>query len=493
LNAQAADSTQARIIRGLEFVYNLKFDSADAVFDQLVQDDPRHPRGYFFKSSATFYRIVSGSHSGVLQDEYVKRSEEAIRIAEKYGDQAKHEIEADFYLGAVYGNLGRYYAARGDWIKAFYYGRKTKSLHNSVIERDSSKYDAYLSLGLYNYYAATLPRFVDLVASLFGLDGDRELGLAQLRIAEEKGVLAAIEGKFFLANVYTEEGNYEEALRLHTELCQRFSGNPYLFDQRGVVKYKMDEFKGAAVDFGQSMQLAGDEYESATMLAAYYLGRIHKIHNDFGSAIHFFRKAFEAGEKLSLFKGVDGWVVGTAYYHTAEALELSGNRQFAIQFYELGKNHPMSTKGTVEGCKARLKAGLSTFEIRLILARHDVLVGRIDRADTTLTRLKEEAFADESKRRFLSSIHYYLGRIAIAHKSYAEARTFLEAALDPGGGLKSEDWIEPHARYYLGLALNGLKMKPEAKIEWQKTLTFNNYAEEARIRFQSEKNLSAQK
>lgn len=484
-----ADGYYPTIVRGLEFVYSLEFDSADVVFDQLIAVSPNHPRGYFFKSSASFYRIVSGSHSERLQVEYVNRSEEAIRIAEIYGEQEKHEIESDFYLGAVYGNLGRYYAAKGDWIKAFYYGRKTKSLHRRVIERDSTVYDAYLSLGLYNYYAATLPRFVDIVASLFGLDGDREQGMTQLRIAEQKGVLAAIEGKFFLANVHAEEGNYEEALRLYDELCRRFPVNPYLFGQRGVVRYKMDDFKGAVVDFETSIRLAGDVHESAVMTASYYLGRIHKVHNDFTTAIGAFRRAFETGEKLNLFKTVDGWTVGAAYYHTAEALELSGNRQFAVQFYELGKNHPMSTKGTVEGCKARLKSGLSTFEIRLILARHDVLVGRLDRADTAFTRLKEEAFVDESKRRFLSSIHYYQGRIALARKAYTDARTYFEAALE-SEGLKNDIWIEPHARYYLGLVLRSMKMNLEAQSQWQKALTFTNYPEEARIRFQSEKNLA---
>ncbi len=486
---QIADGHFATIVRGLEFVYNLEFDSADAIFDRLIEASPDHPRGYFFKSSASFYRIVSGSHSERLQEEYVSRSEEAIRIAEVYGEQEKHEIEADFYLGAVYGNLGRYYAARGDWIKAFYYGRKTKSLHRRVIERDSTVYDAYLSLGLYNYYAATLPRFVDMVASLFGLDGNREEGLTQLRMAEQKGVLAAIEGKFFLANVYTEEGNYEEALRLYDELCRRFSVNPYLFGQRGVVKYKMDDFEGAVVDFEESIRLAGDTHESAVMTASYYLGRIHKVHNDFTGAIGAFRHAFETGEKLNLFKTVDGWTVGAAYYHTAEALELSGNRQFAVQFYELGKNHPMSTKGTVEGCKARLKSGLSAFEIRLIHARHDVLVGRLDRADTAFTRLKEDAFTDDSKRRFLASIHYYQGRIALARRSYADARTYFESALE-SDGLQNDVWIEPHARYYLGLVLRSMKMNREAKAQWQKALTFNNYPEEARIRFQAERNLA---
>ncbi len=476
---------------GLRHIYSMRFDSARQTFDRMIRSEPSHPKGYFLKTSVSFYQLISGGQGSRLEEEFLTESEEAVRIADAYRQSTGSDMEADFYTGAVYGNLGRLYAAKGEWTKGFYYGRKAKSLHESVLRRDSTQFDAYLGIGLYNYYAATVPKLVDVLVSLLGLGGNKQEGIRQIRLAAQKGSLTGIESKFYLAGVYSEEGNYEGALALLDELCGMFPRNPYVLAERGVTKYRLEDYADSQLDFEKAIRTAESGYPSVVMTSHYFLGRIGKMKNDAAFAIAHFREAYEIGEKLNLFRFVDGWVVGASYFHLAETLELAGKRQFSVQFYELGKNHPMSNKGIVKGCKDRLSAGLSEFEIEYVHARNDVRAGNGSRSDSVLSRLDAEAALKSEWKKFRGPIRYYRGRVALEQRNFVQAAEHLELAIAVKLDGEEHAWLEPHARYYLGLCKSAQNLRDAARAEWKAAAAFADYPEDARIRFLCQQHLAS--
>lgn len=485
LTAQDSERVTPVILQGMEMVYDLDFPKADSVFDAVIQMNPKHPQGYYFKASSYFYQIISGFSSDTSEEQFMQLNRKAIAIAEEY--ENIDPIASDFYKGTVYGNIARYHAMEGNFIKAFFYAKKSKSLHESIIEHHPNYYDAYLTVGVYNYYAAAMPRWIDVVAGLLGLGGDRALGIRQLEIANEKGALASIEAKFFLANVYFEEGDYERSLQCNRALSVRFSRNPFLYNQLGLIYFSMEDFREAERCFIKAASTANIYSLSSKMFADYFLGRISKLKNDYPAALNFLLEACDIGKNRKLFKSIDAWIVGAAYYQAGEVMELAGKRSEAVGYYELAKNHEYAGKPTVQASENRLKYGLSEFEIEVMRARHTILFGSIDEGRKSMLALKPRAGRGEEK--FLSQINFYLGRAELADSNYQKSKSYFLEALRVQSSDGDQKWREPQTHFYLGLCYVRLKEKNEAGIELKKVLDHDDYFEAARFKFLANKML----
>ena len=93
---------------------------------------------------------------------------------------------------------------------------------------DPSLEDAYLGLGIYNYFVDTLPTIVKMLKFLIGLPaGGRELGLEQLRRATDKGDLVRDEAKFYLAKDFSRssEAEFGKSLDLFQQLAREYPDN----------------------------------------------------------------------------------------------------------------------------------------------------------------------------------------------------------------------------------------------------------------------------
>lgn len=481
--AQENGSDSREIRRGMEYVYKLDFTTSDSIFELLIKQNPEHPQGYYFKASSCFYQIISGYLTDTGEKTFMEWNDKTIAIAEEYERQDPQT--GQFYRGTAYGNIARYHAMNGDFIKAFYYAKKSKSLHEEILENHPENYDAKLTVGVYNYYAAAMPRWMDAVAGLFGLGGNRTLGIQQLETAYDKGDLAKIEAKFFLANVYYEEGDYERSVQFYRDLSSVFDTNPFLYNQLGLLYYSMEDFTHAETAFRMAIEKVNAHTLSSKMFAGYFLGRICKLKNDYPAALLYLNDAADLGNKQKLFKSIDAWIVGAAYYQSGEIMELSGNRAGAVRYYELAKSHEHTGKSVTQAAKNRLQYGLSEFEIGVMRARHKVIYGQPVEGRKLLAELKPKAVNGNAK--FISQIHFYLGRAELADSNFQNAKDhFLEALR-----LQSDDgdqkWREPQARFYLGMCYARLGQKEMAKEELEQVLKNDQYLEAARFKFLTRK------
>ncbi|HMY37148.1 MAG TPA: tetratricopeptide repeat protein [bacterium] len=482
----AAQSPDELIRRGQERIYTLDFKSADAVFDSLIALDPLHPRGYFFKGSSYFYQILSGHNTRMTGDEFEKWNDKTVEVAEQYAAQAHQETEGDFYRGAAYGNSARYHAVHGEFVKAFYYAKRSKSLHEDVIEADPLYYDAYLSIGMYNYYAAAAPRWMDAIGSLFGLSGDRATGIAQLEKTYRHGKIFNLEAQFFLANVYLEEGDYETSLRIFSQLMDRFRSNPYLINQAGMVSFYLENYSVAEQIFQQSILQTSQTTRSAEMLASYFLGRMARLRGDYTKAITYFNQSVTIADQCVLFKMVDGWVAGSALYYLAETYELSGDRTKAEIWYEKARDDARSGKGIVQGAKNRLKYPIGEFEMEFIKIRQKALIQPEPSQLITLNTMLASASNKPEMAKYVSQIHYYIGRTQFALENYPEAERHFTASLDTQTDDGEEKWRTAFNRYYRGAARVKLGKKSEAKSDLKLLTDDASYVDGNRIRFRAQ-------
>ena len=121
-------------------------------------------------------------------------------------------------------------------------GRRCARFSSRHWQLDPSLTDAYLGIGIYNYFVDTLPGIVKFLSMFIGLPGgSRTEGLRQLQLCAEKGELGRPEAKFYLAKDFTRanERQYEKSMRLFGELQREFPHNPLWSMLIGSLDYRM--------------------------------------------------------------------------------------------------------------------------------------------------------------------------------------------------------------------------------------------------------------
>jgi hypothetical protein len=151
-------------------------------------------------------------------------------VVDKF-DESKLNPENKFYYGTIYAYLARVYGSDGSWWSAFKAGKKSKNMMEEVLKSDSSFYDAYLILGMLEYYADRMSGITSFIAGVLGLSGDRTKGLDHLQLAYEKGTLTFGQAALTLIEVNSNlEGNELAALNYYENFINRFPKNKRVFN-----------------------------------------------------------------------------------------------------------------------------------------------------------------------------------------------------------------------------------------------------------------------
>ena len=148
--------------------------------------------------------------------------------ADQRYSRSRADTEALFHLAQGHFLRGayRFEHDKGMWGAARD-AAKSKGFADEYLKRHPEHGDAYLVLGLYNYYVDIAPNFVKVLRVLLFLpSGNRAAGLQQIERAGRDGDLFAPLAQSALADVYGSlEGRLADAIPIAERLAQRFPGN----------------------------------------------------------------------------------------------------------------------------------------------------------------------------------------------------------------------------------------------------------------------------
>jgi tetratricopeptide (TPR) repeat protein len=232
----------AMATHGLDLLMNGKPDAAIDVFQKIEESDPQSALGYLLEADAVWWKIYLTTGNLVDPDVFEVVSSNSTPYDSHFKDliraaifKAKEEIRAGhdaaqnyLYEGMAYALRARLAGLRGIALPTARAGKKMRSLLLKALWLNPNLADAYLGIGTYNYFVATLPGIIRLLRWLIGLPGgNRELGLQQLKDAANHGVLTRGEAEFYLAKDYSRasERHYGKSLEIFQRLCVQYPQN----------------------------------------------------------------------------------------------------------------------------------------------------------------------------------------------------------------------------------------------------------------------------
>lgn len=182
---------------------------------------------------AARFGALAGRHTRLEYDDseqglFEQRLDQLIADADARYRRSRQDDEALFYLAQGHMLRGgyRFEYGKGMWGAARD-GAKAKTYSDAYVARHAEHADAYLTLGLYNYYVSLAPKLFRAVGwMLFLPAGDRAEGLRQIERAAASGHWFAPRATVLLMDIYgSTERRPAEALALGRQLRERYPRN----------------------------------------------------------------------------------------------------------------------------------------------------------------------------------------------------------------------------------------------------------------------------
>ena len=232
---------------------------------KLEAERPEHPLGYLIQADVLWWNIYcrwserkyntidAWSHtrpSDAADDAELALADKVARLAE--ADIAKSDTaEMELYAGLGYASRARLLGLRFEKMPVARAGVEARKHLLRCLELDPDMADAYLGLGLYNYYVDTLSAMAKILRFFMGIPGgDKREGLRQLEIASTKGELTQAEARFNMAkSLRNYDRDYARALQAAAPLIKEYPQNCIFLLLSGDLEQKLGRREEAVAKF----------------------------------------------------------------------------------------------------------------------------------------------------------------------------------------------------------------------------------------------------
>lgn len=191
--ASPATTCDARQARGvIDHVLNWDLNgaiSALAAWERREEDDPSLPlyRAIIEIAAVDYAPGLDPHRFDAALDDLAA----VIRLNEQRLLETPGERLLRYNLATAKAISGRLLMERHDWLAAYRHGRAARRMMRDLLAEDPEFADAYLVLGMFEYFTGTLPSVIKWLSALIGLPGDVEKGRRDLEYAVTHAKVAA--------------------------------------------------------------------------------------------------------------------------------------------------------------------------------------------------------------------------------------------------------------------------------------------------------------
>ncbi|MCX8010095.1 MAG: DUF3808 domain-containing protein, partial [Ignavibacteria bacterium] len=290
-------------------------------------------------------------------------------------------------------------------------------------------------------------------------------GLKYLELAYEKGLYSKYEALWWLTSFNMGEGNEEKASQYLTLILDKFPNNPIYLLQMGNFLLNQNNVDKALEYYNRSMAIDAGEMKKLAVYGNAGVARCFYLKNQFEKAIEKYELFLNSvSGKDDRFRNRDN-----AIYLLANAYEIIGEREKAVQYYSKVKYNDLS--------KLRLKQPLTQFQILAIKAYNTALSINFNEGVEQLKKFLSSKSLNADERAFS---YYQLGLLYSSRKDYANSNLFFSKVLQEE--VVVENYLKPYSTYYIGQNYLKLNDKSSAKKQFDKVKEFKDYYGEGSLK-----------
>ena len=212
-------------------MYNFKYAIAEKQFKSLRRRYPNHPLPYFLMGLSQWWKILpTNIETRQYDDLFFAYMDTTIQKAEVMYEANEQNVEAAFFLAAAYGFEARLNSERSNWRKATVASKRALEFMEKAKAGNGLSPEFLFGEALFNYYSVWIHENYPMLRPVlvFFPDGNKRLGLKQLRYVANSGFYTGNEAKVFLMKIYAnEESNLDDALQVSQSLALKYPDNAY--------------------------------------------------------------------------------------------------------------------------------------------------------------------------------------------------------------------------------------------------------------------------
>ncbi len=214
------DSTTVKLVEDvLHFTFSEKYDEAWLLIDRLKSHIPEDPLPHILRAGLDDYWMMDYTTNS-LEDQFNAEIDTALLFAKRFkkSDPARYH----FFRGIAYAYRATREGREKRLFPAVRDGRRALKELRKALKYDSTLYDAYLPIGIFDYALSELPGFVKF---FIRTQDKREQGLREVRLAADSGWITRTAAKDALAWMLAYHGEYQEAAEIARELLKEYPGS----------------------------------------------------------------------------------------------------------------------------------------------------------------------------------------------------------------------------------------------------------------------------
>ncbi len=322
---------------GINGVYSLDFDTVQKNIEWVFAHYPDHPFAHFGNAMIAWSRY---EYEYELSDDRQRKVfeqilDDSIDGIKRWMKQNPDDTNAYMGIGALYGLRAMFSMRNRSWVTAYFSGRKAiKNLEKSL-ELDPTYYDAYFGLGIYQYYAGTLPSVIKILAKIVAIKGDPDEGVKQLNLSREKAHFTGDSSKLILIEIQNTRGSKyydpQKSLEYIRQLRAKYPQNPLMHYVEIICLYETGHYDEVSAQAEQFLKLIGKDpfYKDIYLSRAYTaLGTVQMAKGNWQQA----RELFEKGRAAIQNQEPSRWGVWNEL-RLGEVYDVLGEREKAVKQY----------------------------------------------------------------------------------------------------------------------------------------------------------------
>jgi len=328
---------KATATRGLDLLYNMQFEQANAIFGVLAAQHPDHPVGPFLQALVPWWQILMDLSDESMDRQFFDAMDEVIARSDRMLRRNRRSVDARFFKGAALGFRGRHRANRRSFLPAARDGLRAMDYVISVAEDNPRNADYAFGRGIYDYYAAAAPErypwsrpFVALFPA-----GSKSRGLAALHRTFRDGTYLQAEAAYFLLQIYyIFEPDYTKSRQFISFLRERYPQNAFFHTMEGRIEWRFGQWENSDRIFRAVMRGYGQGRTGYNAAAAeqalYYLAMAEFRRDNVSQALAHLARL----ERLADERPDNSAFVALGRLRQGMAHDIRGERDQAVRRYE---------------------------------------------------------------------------------------------------------------------------------------------------------------